>query len=74
ADVAASSDLTGSAAKGGDWTLEKSVGTDGIQADALAFSHYNELLTVVTFDNTDLNSGSGVYNKTVSSVGFTITG
>ncbi|MCI4115268.1 DUF4347 domain-containing protein, partial [Dickeya dianthicola] len=74
ADVAASSDLTGSAAKGGDWTLEKSVGTDGIQADALAFSHYNELLTVVTFDNTDLNSGSGVYNKTVSSVGFTFTG
>ncbi|AUP76932.1 hypothetical protein CWS02_19965 [Enterobacter sp. EA-1] len=30
ADVAASSDLTGSVAKGGNWTLEKSVGSDGI--------------------------------------------
>ncbi|MEQ4451991.1 putative Ig domain-containing protein [Kosakonia sp. YIM B13605] len=74
ADVAASSDLTGSVAKGGNWSLEKSVGSDGIQADALAFNDYNELLTIVAFDNNDLNSGSGVFNKTVSSVGFTFTG
>ncbi|KAB7689666.1 DUF4347 domain-containing protein [Plesiomonas shigelloides] len=73
-DVAASSDLTGNLSKGGNWTLEKSVGTDGIPADALTFSHYNEMLTIVTFDNNDLNSNSGIYNKTVSSVGFTFTG
>lgn len=74
ADVAASSDLTGSLQKGGNWTLEKSVGSDGIQADALVINDYNELLTIVVFDNTDLNSGSGIYNKTVSSVGFTFSG
>ena len=74
ADVAASSDLTGSVAKGGNWSLEKSVGSDGIQADALAFNDYNELLTLVSFDNADLSSGSGVFNKTVNSVQFTFTG
>lgn len=74
ADVAASSDLTGSLQKGGNWTLEKSVGSDGIQADALALNDYNELLTIVVFDNMDLNSGNGAYNKTVSSVGFTFSG
>ncbi|MGM3188456.1 DUF4347 domain-containing protein, partial [Musicola paradisiaca] len=74
ADVAASSDLTGSAEKGGDWTLEKSVGTDAIQATALSFDNYNELLTIVTFDQTDYDSGSGLYTKTVSSVSFTFNG
>ena len=74
ADVAASDDLTGAADKGGDWILETSVGADLIQAAPLSSAIYDELLAIVSFDNTDLNSGSGTYNKTVSSVGFTFSG
>ncbi|WP_420066124.1 DUF4347 domain-containing protein [Pectobacterium colocasium] len=74
ADVAASSDLTGSAEKGGDWTLEKSVGTDAIQATALSFDNYHELLTIVSFDQNDFSSGSGLYSKTVGPASFTING
>ncbi|MFJ5331201.1 putative Ig domain-containing protein [Pectobacterium versatile] len=74
ADVAASSDLTGDAVKGGNWTLEQSVGSDAIQADALAFSDYNQLLTLVSFDSNDFNSNAGTYTKPVTGINLTFSG
>ena len=70
ADVAASDDLTGAAAKGGDWVLEHSAGADSIQATAFSFGNYDELLDIVSF-NTD---GDGEDEEMVSSVRFTFTG
>lgn len=74
ADVAASTDGTGAISLGGDWELEAHAGTIDVTDGADLFSSYTGMLTVVMFDASDLNSGSGVYNKTVSSVGFTLTG
>ncbi len=51
ADVAASSDATGSSLMGGDWTLEKSVGT--VDALAMHVDAYHDLLTQVTFTSSD---------------------
>ncbi len=42
ADVAASTDDTGAAARGGDWDLESSTGT--IEAESIAAEHWNGLL------------------------------
>jgi hypothetical protein len=47
ADVAASTDLTGAARLGGDWTLEKHVGD--IDARELALTQYDGVLEVVSF-------------------------
>ena len=74
ADVAASDDLTGSAALGGDWTLEKQAGSESVDVDALSFSHYDQLLTVVSFDSNDLNSGAGSYAKSLNGATFTFSG
>jgi CshA-type fibril repeat protein len=52
ADVAASTDLTGAAGKGGNWTLEYTAGT--IEASILAASHYQDILALPTFDVTGL--------------------
>lgn len=48
ADVAASTDLTGAASKGGNWTLEYSAGT--IEASILAASHYQDVLAMQKFN------------------------
>jgi VCBS repeat-containing protein len=46
ADVAASTDITGAAAKGGNWTLESSVGA--IDVPVFAITNWNDLLGNVT--------------------------
>ncbi|VTU18209.1 BNR/Asp-box repeat [Variovorax sp. SRS16] len=52
ADIAASTNATGAADRGGDWTLETHVGK--VATDALHIDGYQGLLTVLTFDpNTD---------------------
>ena len=51
ADVAASSDATGSALIGGNWSLEKTVGT--VEAHALHVDGYQGLLTEVRFSSAD---------------------
>ncbi|MHA1103604.1 Ig-like domain-containing protein, partial [Kosakonia cowanii] len=51
ADVAVSSNATGSSLMGGDWTLEKNVGT--VDALALHVDAYHDLLTQVTFTSSD---------------------
>ncbi|MCX7066910.1 MAG: DUF4347 domain-containing protein [Methylococcales bacterium] len=48
ADVAASTDITGAASKGGNWTLEYTTGT--IEASILAASHYQDILALPTFN------------------------
>ena len=48
ADVAASTDITGTASKGGNWTLEYTTGT--IEASILAASHYQDILVLPTFN------------------------
>jgi Domain of unknown function (DUF4347)/FG-GAP-like repeat len=64
ADVAASSDLTGSAALGGDWTLEYQTGT--IQAAALAVADYGSVLATFDVTNTD-DSGAGSLRQAIES-------
>lgn len=56
ADVGASTDATGSAARGGDWSLETSTGV--IDEPALSISSYSELLVAVDFtgDTGDTNN------------------
>ncbi|WP_460826505.1 Ig-like domain-containing protein, partial [Massilia terrae] len=59
ADVAASTDLTGSAAAGGNWTLEASTGP--IETAALNIANYNGLLDAATAINSvTLSSDTGV--------------
>ena len=50
ADIAASSDLTGSAGLGGDWELEYATGS--IEADAIASSASDLVLATVNYDAT----------------------
>ncbi|MDQ7004081.1 MAG: Ig-like domain-containing protein [Ghiorsea sp.] len=80
ADIAASTDLTGAAALGGDWVLEKNTGN--IEAKALASESYGELLAVpATIQNFGTgaptanylvnNSGANTLATTVD--GFTVT-
>ncbi|MFA5017957.1 MAG: DUF4347 domain-containing protein, partial [Methylobacter sp.] len=56
ADVGASTDATGSAARGGDWSLETATGI--IDEPALSISSYSELLVAVDFtgDSGDTNN------------------
>jgi len=56
ADVGASTDATGSAARGGDWSLETATGV--IDEPALSISSYSELLVAVDFtgDTGDTNN------------------
>ena len=62
ADVAASTDATGSAALGGDWVLERSSGS--IETAALAPTEYAGLLAAPTFDV--LHAGNGLIQDDVS--------
>ena len=67
ADVAASSDDTGAASRGGDWTLEFHQG--GVESASLAAPGYLGLLGIPTDESYDDNSG---YNNSGSS--FTLDG
>ncbi|WP_034294232.1 Ig-like domain-containing protein [Herbaspirillum sp. RV1423] len=73
ADVAASSDATGSASLGGDWTLEYHTGT--IDATTLAASDYQGLLTSTTFDFETVTQGtiSKTITQTIGSDTMVIT-
>ncbi|MET3434978.1 hypothetical protein ABIC71_004491 [Herbaspirillum seropedicae] len=62
ADVAASSDVTGNAARGGDWTLEYRTGT--IEAHAFAATDYQGVLASSTFDFETV--GQGTIAKTIT--------
>ena len=62
ADVAASSDATGSALRSGDWALEYRTGT--IEASTLTASDYQGLLTSSTFDFETVTQGTD--SKTIS--------
>ncbi|MBF8177047.1 Ig-like domain-containing protein [Herminiimonas contaminans] len=82
ADVAASTDLTGAASLGGDWTLEAHAGT--IDTQALAPSQYDGTLQVVSFtygvdgdeNGTDIdgNGQVGSIMKTVGGKSITFAG
>lgn len=61
ADVAASTDLTGAANKGGNWALEYTTGT--IEASILAASHYQNLLAVTTVTSVAITSNAGADNS-----------
>lgn len=58
ADVAASTDMTGAANKGGNWTLEYNAGT--IEASILAAAHYQDILAMPVFD---VNNGILLFNS-----------
>jgi hypothetical protein len=64
ADIAASTDMTGTASLGGDWDLEAHFGT--IDADdAGEFANYSGILETVSFNSGDVdNSGDGVTTRT----------
>ncbi|HEY0587647.1 MAG TPA: Ig-like domain-containing protein [Pseudoduganella sp.] len=72
ADVAASTDASGAAAKGGNWTLEAHTGK--IDTRALGISDYLDLLTVVTITSSDADYSNYQFTKSVNGVTFTFTG
>ena len=72
ADVAASTDATGAAGKGGNWKLETHVGK--IETEALRISDYQDLLTLVTITNIDADYTNYQFTKSVGGVTFTFTG
>lgn len=72
ADVAASTDATGAAAKGGNWTLEAHVGQ--IETQALRITDYQDLLTQVTITSSDADYTNYQFTKLVNGVSFTFTG
>ncbi len=78
ADVAASSDATGSAALGGDWELERSVGfvESRIAFGEQAQQGWQYLLAVLDWDTVDWTSGSLSQSFSVGggTVSFSITG
>nr|UKE83397.1 DUF4347 domain-containing protein [Pectobacterium sp. PL152] len=59
ADVAASVDVTGSSAVGGDWVLEKNTGD--IDTEAMVIGAYSGALTTITFTDSD----SDLYTSTL---------
>ncbi|MEQ9923842.1 Ig-like domain-containing protein [Pectobacterium brasiliense] len=59
ADVAASIDVTGSSAIGGDWVLEKNTGD--IDTEAMVIDAYSGALTTITFTDSD----SDLYTSTL---------
>ncbi len=61
-DVAASTDATGAAAKGGNWTLEAGVGT--IDAEVFAFIDWN---AVLGFSSSDVSSATNSVAGTIDS-------
>ena len=71
ADVAASTDATGSRLMGGNWTLEKSLGS--VEALALHVDAYQALLTVVTFSSSDPDMQYTEYSVVRPVEGYDIT-
>ncbi|MBP7645224.1 MAG: DUF4347 domain-containing protein [Comamonas sp.] len=74
ADVAASTDLTGAARLGGDWTLEAQVGT--IDSRELALAQYDGVLDTIHFTyGVDANDTVpvSVINRTIGSQAFTFS-
>jgi|GEM_PF-2299728 autotransporter-associated beta strand protein/VCBS repeat-containing protein len=68
-DIAASDDLTGSAVLGGDWELERSVGS--VETTMLSNESYSSVLANETFD---FDSGvTGLGTNTVTAVGTNAT-
>jgi hypothetical protein len=63
ADVAASDDLTGSAALGGDWVLEYQTGA--IEAAALGVANYESVLATFNVTNTN-DAGAGSLRDAIS--------
>lgn len=72
ADVAASNDASGAAAKGGDWTLEVRAGD--IEARALAIADYQGLLDDIVFTDSDADYSSMTIQKTVNGRTVTFSG
>jgi hypothetical protein len=70
ADVAASTDLTGAARLGGDWTLESHNGA--IEARALALTDYAHVLAPVDL-STGYSAGATTFIKNVDGVDLTFT-
>ncbi|HBS23162.1 DUF4347 domain-containing protein, partial [Thalassospira sp.] len=68
ADVAASTDMTGTASLGGDWDLEAHFGTIDVD-DAGDFTAYSGILETVSFDSSD----EGITNLTKTVGGQTLT-
>lgn len=80
ADVAASTNLTGSAAQGGDWNLEISSGhieTKVVVDPALA-AHYQHVLaissTTLTFDTSVNFASKGSHNNSIVDVVYNVSG
>ncbi len=72
ADIAASTNATGSAEKGGDWVLESTTGS--IEAGVLAFSGYGEVLAAPTVtDTAPADEPLSVGENTPKVVGSNIT-
>src|SRR3569623_399829 len=71
ADVAASTNATGAADKGGDWTLEAKSGS--VEARELAIDAYHDLLVTVTIDDNDADYSSSSFTKTVGGRTFTFS-
>ncbi|MBV5299337.1 MAG: DUF4347 domain-containing protein [Rhodoferax sp.] len=71
ADVAASNDLTGSAARGGNWVLESSTGSIDTRFPLAldAVNHYGNLLVTNTIDF-ETGGGNGLPSRTVSTANF----
>ncbi len=74
ADVAASTDATGAAAQGGNWTLERHSGD--VRAQALHLDGYDGLLGTVSFSSgdADLQYSQTSVTRTDSSRTFTFSG
>ncbi|MBF0181524.1 MAG: DUF4347 domain-containing protein [Magnetococcales bacterium] len=71
ADVAASTNPTGSAGKGGDWTLEAASGA--IESTSLRIDNYNHLMAPITFNFTGASVAGGSKSATFTSDGRSIT-
>ena len=70
ADIAASSDATGAAARGGDWVLETSSGS--IETESLALSAFDGLLAAPTISAPAVQATSEDTNYTVNTPKITI--
>lgn len=75
ADVAASTDMTGTASLGGDWELEHAAGL--VTVSALSVSDYAHTLETITITNGNgdgqLNDSDGTFVKTVGGRSLTFT-
>jgi VCBS repeat-containing protein len=71
ADVGASINTTGAAAKGGDWTLETATGK--IEARPLAMGDFQDVLSTITFTSSDSDLPAASVTRTEAGSQKTIT-